>query len=650
MSFRPQYGVPYNHYPQQPIVFGQMRMPGQIPPPREMPPAPVFVGNISEKCSDEFMKKMLEECGQVSSWKRIQGTNGKWQGFGFCNFSDAEGTLRALRILNDFHLGDKKLTVKAEEKVRIDLRKSAIETRKRQGKNDLKLKEDELPADEEDLKKDEEIRLKILHWIEHDHPELLTVAEDGEISDKEMKKEIGKDRSPDRNKKDRRRRSRSRSRSQRNKRRRSRSSSSSSDSRSSRSYSSGSSRSRSRTPAKKTTSKRRRERSGTRSSEDEEDAHYEKEERKEKDRKNFMQKEAKRLRLFLEDYEDDKDDQKYYKSSMLFKRKRDYELELQADQKDRLREQQEIEELKKQIMEENNGEDNIINVEEEAMKRHQQKEDEAMRKLRADSGSPNPHQPLGQNGDEEEEEEEEESSSSDGSDSGDDEKDKTEKKDVGEIEAEEINNGSLDIDTPEPPKPPGGWKALGSTEETNIIRPNKSPNGNQATSNSNSHPPSSAGVSLFQPIAQRLNGVFGNDDEDDDTNSKKKLKPLEITREERMQVMSAEEKKTLSRQIIKNLPTGREDLFATSIEWDFIDKSVMETRIKPWVTKKVQEFLGEEETQLVDFICEKIEARSSPEQILKDIAMIIDDDADQFVVKMWRLLVYEGRARKMGVQ
>lgn len=34
------------------------------------------------------------------------------QGFGFCDFEEPEDTLRALRVLNDFQLGDKKLIVK----------------------------------------------------------------------------------------------------------------------------------------------------------------------------------------------------------------------------------------------------------------------------------------------------------------------------------------------------------------------------------------------------------------------------------------------------------------------------------------------------------------------------------------------------------
>lgn len=60
-----------------------------------------------------------------------------------------------------------------------------------------------------------------------------------------------------------------------------------------------------------------------------------------------------------------------FRSSNLFQRKRDYEKELEADSKDRLREQQEIEELKKQILAEGKTNEES-EADEEARKRHRE--------------------------------------------------------------------------------------------------------------------------------------------------------------------------------------------------------------------------------------------------------------------------------------
>jgi RNA-binding protein 25 len=75
----------------------------------------------------------------------------------------------------------------------------------------------------------------------------------------------------------------------------------------------------------------------------------------------------------------------------------------------------------------------------------------------------------------------------------------------------------------------------------------------------------------------------------------------------------------------------------------------MEKRIKPWVTKKIVEYIGEEEATLTDFICSSIMAKKGAETILSDVRVLLDEEADVFVVKMWRLLVYEIEAKRSGL-
>lgn len=48
----------------------------------------------------------------------------------------------------------------------------------------------------------------------------------------------------------------------------------------------------------------------------------------------------------------------------------------------------------------------------------------------------------------------------------------------------------------------------------------------------------------------------------------------------------------------------------------------MERRIRPWINKKIIEYIGEEEATLVDFVCSKVMAHSSPQSILDDVAMV----------------------------
>ncbi|MCP9264697.1 DNA primase large subunit [Dirofilaria immitis] len=608
----------------------------QPKPPEKPPVTTVFVGNINEKCGNELIRAILTECGAVATWKRIQGSNGKFQAFGFCEFESPFGTMRALRILHDYPLAEKKLVVKKTRR-----EKFTPET----------LASDEMPADEDNIVDDEEIRQKIQTLIEKDAPDLVPI-EDGELAEKTRSPalEKGKDRTRDRSIEKRKERkdndkynsrhrahshSRSDSRGRHKSRKRSRSDSERSDvkkscyrsssrsgesSRSSSSSSSNSSFSnrsgshtrkafRSQSPSRDRDSEdsdEQKERRALRKQIREKEIAYadrlrkwearerrqaklyERDEQREKQRKRDMQKEAKKLKHFLEDYDDERMDQKYYKSSSLFQRRRDFEREREADAKDRQHE--------------------------EARKRHEEQEEALLRKLRADSGSPNPHRPLGQKPLPSEPEKDDESE---------------------ESESDSESEGSVEEAIKmEKPEKRSSWKAVTSED----ILVSNSPVVSVAS-------PSIISSSLASPAVVRtdvitparpstsshLNGIFGFEENDEDAAfQKKKLKPFEITEEDRIQAMTSEERKQMIKDLIDRIPTAKNDLFAFPINWNYVDKSLVEQRVKPWVSKKITDYIGEEEASLVDFV--------------------LDDEAEVFVVKMWRLLIYESEAKNWVCQ
>lgn len=84
------------------------------PPPQEAvePTGPlitVFVGNISERVPDAMMKRLLSTCGTVINWKRVST-------FGFCEYDGAIAGARAVRLLNDFEIDEKRLIAKVDAK------------------------------------------------------------------------------------------------------------------------------------------------------------------------------------------------------------------------------------------------------------------------------------------------------------------------------------------------------------------------------------------------------------------------------------------------------------------------------------------------------------------------------------------------------
>ncbi|KAA8529563.1 hypothetical protein F0562_033638 [Nyssa sinensis] len=89
-----------------PIILPIVR-PAVVPSvtPTEKPQTTVYVGKISSTVENDFMLSLLQLCGSVKNWKRAQDpTNGTPKGFGFCEFDDAEGVLRALRLLSKLNV------------------------------------------------------------------------------------------------------------------------------------------------------------------------------------------------------------------------------------------------------------------------------------------------------------------------------------------------------------------------------------------------------------------------------------------------------------------------------------------------------------------------------------------------------------------
>lgn len=72
-------------------------------------------------------------------------------------------------------------------------------------------------------------------------------------------------------------------------------------------------------------------------------------------------------------------------------------------------------------------------------------------------------------------------------------------------------------------------------------------------------------------------------------------------------------------------------------------------RIRPWIVKKITEFLGEEEATLVDYIVSSIQDHVKASQMLDQLQSILDEEAEMFVLKMWRMLIFEIKRVEAGL-
>lgn len=72
----------------------------------------LYVGKIAPSLEDSVVRTLLESCGPVASWKRMQDSDGRPKGFGFCEFEEADGVVRALRHLSNLAIDGQELLLK----------------------------------------------------------------------------------------------------------------------------------------------------------------------------------------------------------------------------------------------------------------------------------------------------------------------------------------------------------------------------------------------------------------------------------------------------------------------------------------------------------------------------------------------------------
>ncbi|KAL6095802.1 rbm25 [Pungitius sinensis] len=419
---------------------------------------------------------------------------------------------------------------------------------------------------------------------------------------------------------------------------------------------------------------------------------YAKEAEREDERRREMVKEGKRLKEFLEDYDDERDDPKYYRGSALQKRLRDREKEMEADERDRKREKEELEEIRRRLLDEGHPNPDA------ELRRMEEEEEERLRRppiipepvievVQERQRGPRDHRERDRERDHDRDRDRERDRRQ--------EQDRAEPRvrpapspdEVEEGEEEGYENGEDHGDTkpclkptmrPITAAPSVSSASGGATPNTpgdespcGIIIPHEN-SPPEALPQEENRPKIGLSLKLAasgspsQPNTGKrkklpVDSVFDkfDDEEADEQPRKRKLVPLDYDDDKSLGVDGAglssikgddtEEKRKHIKTLIEKIPTAKPELFLYPLDWSMVDTTLMDRRVRPWINKKIIEYIGEEEATLVDFVCTKVMAHSMPQSILDDVATVLDEEAEVFIVKMWRLLIYETEAKKIGL-
>ena len=86
------------------------------------------------------------------------------------------------------------------------------------------------------------------------------------------------------------------------------------------------------------------------------------------------------------------------------------------------------------------------------------------------------------------------------------------------------------------------------------------------------------------------------------------------------------------------------------VAWEIAEReAILDAKIRPWLSKKVAELMGEEEDTLVDFVVSKMGERQPAVAIEAELHKVLDDEAEGLTVKLWRVLLLEIERVNAGI-
>lgn len=127
-----------------------------------------------------------------------------------------------------------------------------------------------------------------------------------------------------------------------------------------------------------------------------------------------------------------------------------------------------------------------------------------------------------------------------------------------------------------------------------------------------------------------------SDSEDDKSRSYKSSR-REISRNEQL------------RMLMDSIPSGRNELFNWEIKWSYLDESSL-TKVRNFAGKKIVEYLGVEEPTLLNFILGILKSHSPPDVLVEELEKALDEEGATFVMKIWRMVIFETEAKAQNLR
>lgn len=109
------------------------------------------------------------------------------------------------------------------------------------------------------------------------------------------------------------------------------------------------------------------------------------------------------------------------------------------------------------------------------------------------------------------------------------------------------------------------------------------------------------------------------DDEEADTSTKRQLIPIQFESTSGTAGMSEEEISQAVRALAQEIPSDKDGLWAWEVKWDFMDEGIVRDKLRPFVEKKIVEYLGVQEEMLVEAVEEHLRNHGTASALVEEL-------------------------------
>ncbi|KAI9066019.1 hypothetical protein FKP32DRAFT_1566663 [Trametes sanguinea] len=154
-----------------------------------------------------------------------------------------------------------------------------------------------------------------------------------------------------------------------------------------------------------------------------------------------------------------------------------------------------------------------------------------------------------------------------------------------------------------------------------------------------------AAVKKTESAPKEKAAVFGPEDEEEEAVKKRKvpLPKLDL-------VDSSEKAKERLEKIRTEVPRDKETLFKGKIRWDGVTDTMIDRKFEPLVKREMTKYLGElEDDDLIMFVLEHLKDHKGPQKLIEGLEPVLEEEASEFVVSIWRQIIFESMAYDEGL-